>query len=412
MPTVRFPGDNWPKGLRIALWTIVLVVVAVPVVVRALADPHFGLNLADEQPQLNRDFPAHFRFARAVVLEGLATRTAGEAGSVYTAAAHESVLQSWTGHANTPALPFAYSPTMLWLLLPLMPLPVPWAYAVWTAASLAAWVWAAQRAQLSLLPSLAALLSPLALWAVALGQTALLTLAGLVFLATSEPRSRRGVWSAGLVLWALTAKPPLAVTAAAALLASGQTGVVLRAGLLTLVSTVAAWPWLGPNWVSDYVYLVTHYTVDQADPAFAWILQPAYMSNLRATLVLYLGTADATAARVSTLAWAASLLALVGMAVWRRWEIGRVWATAVLAYLLLSPHVNSTEDLHLLLLGWPAVAVVPGWPAVSPAVPAAVVWLSPGNAPVQGWRWPLLVVIAKLAAGCRRAYLSIGRAGP
>ena len=106
-----------------------------------------------------------------------------------------------------------------------------------------------------------------------MGQTAMLTLAGLVFLARlceiqgawSRPRLLAGA----LVLWALTAKPPIALLAAVALLAVGHRLVVLLAVLFTVVSTLAITPWLGPGWVHDYLFMLRHYNAEQADVAFA-----------------------------------------------------------------------------------------------------------------------------------------------
>src|SRR5262249_19189458 len=152
-------------------------------------------------------------------------------------------------------------------------------------------------------------LSPIAVWAMYHGQTAILSAAGLLLLFHPEQAPRRP-WLSVLVLWALTAKPPLAITAGAVLLARGDVRTVVGAVILTAATPLCLQPLLGPHWVGDYLTLIGHYNVEEADPAFAWCLAPTYMSNLRAVL-FGAGMDDALASRISTLAWIGSLGGIV-----------------------------------------------------------------------------------------------------
>src|SRR5439155_755064 len=84
---------------------------------------------------------------------------------------------------------------------------------------------------------------------------------------------------------------------------------------------------------------------------------PQYMSNLRAALHPDLGLGDDLAAWLSTIVWSASLLAIL-LAAWQRpLPAGPTWALCIMTYLLLCPHVSSTEDVALfcVLAGMEAV---------------------------------------------------------
>jgi pheromone shutdown protein TraB len=155
-------------------------------------------------------------------------------------------------------------------------------------------------------------------------------------------------FSEALVLWALTAKPPLAITAAAALLATGRWRSVLIALGLTCVSTIALWPILGDGWAGDYLQLIANYDLQTADIAYVWSLKPSTMSNLRGVLHGLPGIGDHAACQIASVFWLAALAAVV--AATRRLGSASVWALAVLAYLLFCPHVSFTENIHLAIV--------------------------------------------------------------
>jgi hypothetical protein len=189
------------------------------------------------------DFASHRGFTGAVWAgDALRGRT-----SVYTLGAHVDATERWTGVPTRIALPFGYSPTMLWVLGPLCLVPARAAFAAWSLAGVLAIAAAAARARLAWY-ALLALVSPLAVYALALGQTAILSTAGLVFLMAVDRDDRRpSPWASGVVLWLATAKPPVAITAAAVLLVRRRWRPLAVAGLLTVASTIAVLPWLGPG---------------------------------------------------------------------------------------------------------------------------------------------------------------------
>jgi hypothetical protein len=382
-------------SLRLALVLFLAVWVCLGVLRPALEEPDYFAS--DTRIQ---DFASHLQFTRAV----WAGRVRDGDGSIYTTAGHLRVLRDWTGkppEVANRALPFGYAPTMLLVLGPFCPLPDVWAYALWTALGLAAIGWMTRTDRPGVLLAALCFLSPLSRACLALGQTAVLTTAALVFLVTHRPPERAGKWKTAfveaLILWLLTAKPPLAMTAGVGLLASGRWRPVILAACLTVLSTLALTPWLGPSWVGDYLSLITHYDADTADPAFARSLVPSYMSNARAVLFGYFGVPDTVASRISSGLWVAALAGLLVAAWRRRVEPMKAWAYAVLALVLLSPHANFTEDLHLFVLAvLPLGGVRAMW--LGAAMVTGVVWLTPGGAVAvpAGWRWPLPSFVGKV----------------
>jgi hypothetical protein len=67
-----------------------------------------------------------------------------------------------------------------------------------------------------------------------------------------------------------------------------------------------------------------------------------------------------------------------------------LWASVILAHLLLCPHVNSYEELHLLLV--PAFLLANGSESTRVRTIAVVLtpllmWCSPAFGPLRGLRW-------------------------
>jgi hypothetical protein len=178
----------------------------------------------------------------------------------------------------------------------------------------------------------------------------------------------------------------LAIVAGFALLVTGEWKTVLLALLLTIVTAVAATPFLGPGWVGDYLNLIRNYDCEQADPVFARCLRPSYMSNLRATLYLNLGFSDVWSCWLAAMSWLSALLA-GGLTAWLcRWKPAAVWAFSLLSYLIFSPHVNSSEDLQLFLLLCLGTPLLPDPPLLLGTAIALVIWFSPGNATSDSWK--------------------------
>lgn len=353
----------------------------------------FGVLVVDGRLDGLQDFASHRGFTCAV-WSGDAARAGGT--SAYTLPAHLHATERWSGLSPRIALPFGYSPTMTWILGPLCALPVKGAFVVWVAAGLvctvAAVVWSRTHWW-----TIAALLNPVLVYSVILGQTAILSTAAFIHLVAADRAASAASWGTVIVLWLLTAKPPLAVTAAVPLLVQQRWRPVALAVALTLVSTLVVSPWLGPRWIDDYLALLRDYDRVHLPPAFAWSIVPESMSNVRALLSADLGIGDDVAARVSGILWIGSLLALLAVGWSRSLNGGLVWSLAILAYLLFCPHVSATEDLALVCVLIALERRLRALPAfVALALVFAGLHLSPAMG-VMAQRRPSLLFFAKLA---------------
>jgi hypothetical protein len=265
----------------------------------------FGVYLVDGRPAGTMDFAAIRAFTRAVWSGALTDGTT----SAYTLAAYERATDLWLGTAVAHAQPCGYSPTMLWIMAPFSALPGRTAFLLWSMLGVGVTIPMMLRTRAPW-PALLALVTPLTLYTVALGQTALLTTAALFYLMTrtsGDGGRWAGDFSRGVVLWLLTAKPPLAIAAGAALIALRRWRVVLIAAGLAAIGAVAVTPWLGSGWVSDYIRILTSYDRTRMPDSFGWAIAPDYMSNLRAALHSDLGVDDHVASGIAAAAWLAAL---------------------------------------------------------------------------------------------------------
>jgi len=362
-----------PACVAIVLWNVLA---------HARSGAHFGVVIEPGELKI-QDFASHHGSARAF--------WRGEGG--YGVPAHLRMTERLAGRPLPYALPFGYSPTMLWVLGPLCLLPTAGAYLAWTLLGLVGVLWAARRE--SSLALAAIFLSPVALMCWGLGQTAILSTVAFLALRRLDSKAvvtgRALLWSA-VIVWALTAKPPLAVAAATALLAGRRFAVVGAALALTVVATAVLLPLLGKANLVEYVNLLTHYDLDTAAPAFAWSLRPETMGNVRALLHVTFGVGDAAASRWSSALWLVASASIVAGAM-RRAAVSEVrWSLAVLAYLLFCPHVTVTEELQLAVIlvevgalsraGHPLRGTIVGTVVVLLFLLPVVPWLGPGRLPV------------------------------
>src|SRR5262249_55675974 len=89
---------------------LLLVVVGWKVSSSVLFATHFGVVVEENKITIN-DFASHLNFAKAFWW--------GEGG--YSVNDHLRMTERFAGERLPYALPFGYSPTMLWILLPLIP---------------------------------------------------------------------------------------------------------------------------------------------------------------------------------------------------------------------------------------------------------------------------------------------------
>jgi hypothetical protein len=295
------------------------------------------------------DFPSHCDFARQAWLErGSAARST----SLYSLENHLKLVRRLAGPAADHSLPFGYSPTMIWLLAPLAHVSQAMAFLLFNLTGLAAAWWATHPARNRPLVGLVPLATPLAHGCLALGRTALLSGAGLLLLSErsqQDDRSWGGLAAPGVAFWALTAKPPLALAAAAVLIGLRRWRVLLVGGGLALLSTWTLQPMLGDRWSADCLRMIGNYNLVDAPPARSWSFVPGHMANLRGVLSIDLGVPDNLASLLSGLSWLLTLAAIAILG--RRWlKPNALWALAIICYLVLCPHVTSTEVLQAGLL--------------------------------------------------------------
>jgi hypothetical protein len=381
----------------------------------------FGITLAPNEPGSSFrnltiiDFPFHFNFVKKA---WLGQTTVNSGGSIYSLENHLKVTRDWAGMKLNNALPFGYSPTMLWVLAPLVFFPHNLAFCLFNLTGLFSVWWTTHPARCRLGVGLLAFFSPLAQACFALGQTALLTGAGLLFIAENTREGNRvDGWRipmlAGIALWALTAKPPLALTAGAVLVGLRQWRPLLVAGILTVFLTLAITPLLGTNWVHDYLQMIGSYDRVNGGSVYAWSVVPSTMANLRGILSVDFGVADDVASRISDIIWFIALLCIAAVGNRPRFSKGVIWSLGIISYLLFCPHVSSSEELQLVLLlplcvrtqnrlSWQEsvlLVMIPLLPFASPAI-----GLFPGN------RMVLFIVkislVIFIAASMRRATLN------
>jgi len=332
----------------------------------------FGIELTDRSLQI-QDFAGLMTFTRRAIRHG-----PPDGRSLYSVEHHLAAAGDLAEQPIQHAVIYGYSPTMLLVRAPLALLPsIGNAYVCWVLLGgvLVFWMTRPPRSPIGL--GVVSFLTPVGAGAMFLGTTAIASTA--LFLALAD-RARRGrqTWGGSdllgaMLLWALTAKPPLALTAGAVLIAMRRWSIVVPALVLTLVTTLMATPWLGEGWIVDYLTLVTRFNTSEADPVFAVGLAPEAMTNIRALLLVDLGWSDRIASRLVGVLWllVIGIVATVGV---RRWTPAGLWSIGILTYLVFFPHVSSHEDLHLYI-----VAALLGGSSATTARPSPhwLFWLLP-----------------------------------
>jgi hypothetical protein len=339
---------------HLILW-VVLVFEIGSFLISVAQNPSYGIFF---EPEKNvevlriRDFSFLFNFAQRAWLRDT---TVNSGSSIYSVENHLKVTSDWAGTEVPGSLQFGYSPTMLWVLAPVVPFSSVTAYLIFNVAGLFAVFWMTRpgrcRWGIGLLP----FFSGAARYCFVLGQTALATGAGLLFVAEKTGvRAKNQGWRThfwgGAVLWALTAKPPIALSAAAVLIGLRQWRILLTAGVLTVLSTLILWPLLGPHWLTDYMHLLGTYNTTDAGPAFVMAVIPSIMTSLRAILSVDIGLRDDIASLISLIVWL-SVLGYITLAGLRsRLPAAALWSMSILSYLLFCPHVSPTDEIQVVVI--------------------------------------------------------------
>jgi hypothetical protein len=351
--TVQKFRGRWVFIAHFLLWVVFsaqIIYVLVPLV----DSPSFGISLSRTKRgsvlEIG-DFPFNFNFVQRAWRR---ETTVSSGSSIYSLKNHLKVTSDWAGTKVAVSLQFGCSPTMLWVLAPLVPFPNATAYLIFNVAGLFAVFWMTRPSRCRWGVGLLAFFSSLARFCFVLGQTALLAGAGFLFIAERTPHGdrdqiRRDALS-GCVLWALTAKPPLALTAVAVLSGLRQWRVLFAGGLLSVVSTLIIWPLLGPQWLTDYIHLLGTYNTTDAGPSFVMAVVPGIMANLRAILSVDVGLRDDISSGISLIVWVAALgyITLAGLR--SRLPSSVLWSMSILSYLLFCPHVSPTEEMQVMVI--------------------------------------------------------------
>jgi Glycosyltransferase family 87 len=344
---------NLVSIVHFLLWAV-LVYRVITLLMPALDDPSFGIFFHEgKNGEVLRilDFPFHFDFAQKVWRH---QTTVNSGQSVYSIENHLKVTSDWAGTRVCHSLHFGYSPTMLWVLAPLVPFSHAIAYLIFNIAGLIAVFWITRPTRCRWGIGLLSFFSATSMRCFQLGQTALLTGMGLLFMAEKTRDNRAQSWRdasiTGAALWALTAKPPIALSAATVLLGLRSWRTLIVAGILTVFSTLIISPLLGAHWMRDYIHLLGAYNKVDAGPIFAWSIVPSIMVNLRAVLNVDIGLRDNVASNVSAIVWLGALACIVVAGLRSRVSAAALWSMGILSYLLFCPHVSTTEELQLVVI--------------------------------------------------------------
>lgn len=382
--TIRFAPDFWPSGPSVPA----------------------GTHLRP-RPQI-QDFAFLLNYSRGQFPDRDA--------SPYAVDTHKRFMARWLGEKQDWSMCFGWSPAAVPLLVPLFALPTPAAWAIFCAISAALFLLAAR----SLSPAsrhgpiilrLAAA-SPCAIFIIGNGQTSLLTTAALLAgLKTSED-ARRTWWAdaaLGIGLGMLAFKPPIAILAGTALLASGRWRPALLGSAIAAAVAVATTLWFGPAWIGDYLRLLGSYDTDSCDPIFRAGFVPWIMSNSRSVL-LTAGLPDGAASSISSTCFLISCAAIiiVPMASRRPMAPRMALGAAIMAYCLFAPHLSPSEDLAILIPAWIALADAPNARITTRAVMGCLLVFFAGGA--TAWLIPMGFVrtLAPLLGFCGKLFVAAG----
>jgi hypothetical protein len=384
--------------LHLVLW-VVLSFQVISLISNIISDPSFGIvfePVKGGEVLKIRDFPFHFNFVQKFWRNDT---TVSSGQSIYSVANHLKVTSEWGGKQAYGSLHFGYSPTMLWVLAPLTPLSHAAAYLIFNLAGLFAIFWMTRPARCRWGIGLFSFFSPISWRCFVLGQTALLTGMGLLFIAEKTRDERLQSWRSALItggiLWALTAKPPIALSAAAVLFGLRQWRSLAVAGFFTAASVLVIWPSLGPHWIADYVHLIRAYNKVDAGPIFAMSLDTHMMTNLRAVLNTDIGLKDNVASYVSGVVWLVALSYVAIMGLLNRVSTATLWSMGILSYLLFCPHVNTTEELQLVVILSLCVSLgkgLGGRELLLLIILPLLVFIVPLPGPFGGFRLPFFLV--------------------
>lgn len=305
------------------------------------------------------DYQAH----RAIV-ERILNKTTSRP---YTQEGQKEIFKNWIPTA-TQGLPHAYSPTTGLLLAPFVWMDVWTGYYVYVAINLAL---LAALLNGYLLPrarnnwELAAIgifcLSLSVMHIIGIGQTAILTLGALALLwhLVYDPEQKRlypSKWFQdvvlGVILFLLSAKPPMALLAGAVLLGArrwraASLGAALFAANFTLMLPYyGGWPYA----VTDYLSFLQHYNREDLEPFFRECLNYGGASDPTGFMGKLFGLPEQTTMRLCQLVTFIVMPATIVLAWLKKIGPSTAFQIQLTLFLIASPFLRTSEDIAIVLL--------------------------------------------------------------
>jgi len=307
--------------------------------------------------------------------------------SIYDLTTLRALSASFPAGQNyiTPAVPFINPPVFAWLIAPLTALPFAVAYALWSAISLAALIWAWYlAAPYSGLRKIALLLAALALWPVLdafyYGQPTLVIVGLLATTWWMCTKDRPLAAGAALAL-ATALKPHTVILVPVALLISGRYRPALSWAVVSSVLAVACVIALGPAGLNNALQTLEYGQTDTGQAQF--------------TLAYIFGTGLLTYALEAAQGIAALVIA------WRsRANLNVVFAAGLLGSLAFAFHLHQYDYAELILAAWLILRTSPPlWQRLSLLAGAATLQaISLGNPlPQLLWDFGWLVILGVTA---------------
>jgi hypothetical protein len=282
--------------------------------------------------------------------------------SIYDLQTLRALSSSFPAGQNyiNPALPFINPPVFAWLIAPLTALPLPVAYAIWSAISLGALIWAWHiAAPYSGLRKITLLLAALALWPVLdafyFGQPSLV-IVGLLATAWWLCSKDRPLAAGAALALATALKPHTVILVPLALAISGRYRPCLSWAAVCTLLAIACVIALGPSGLNNGLQTLEYGQTDtgQAHYTLAYIFGTGLLSYILEGLQ---GVA------ALAIAWR------------RRADLNIVFALGLLGSLVFAFHLHQYDYAALILAAWLVLRSGPPlWHRL---------WLLSGVAPMQ-----------------------------
>ena len=259
--------------------------------------------------------------------------------SIYDLQTLRALSSSFPAGQNyiNPALPFINPPVFAWLIAPLTALPLPIAYALWSAVSLAALVWAWHiAAPYSGLRKIALLPAALALWPVLdafyFGQPTLVII-GLLAAAWWLCSKDRPLAAGAALALATALKPHTVILVPLALAVSGRYRPFLSWAAVCSVLAIACVLALGPSGLNNWLQTLEYGQTDTGQAHY--------------TLAYIFGTGVVSYALEALQGIAALVIARR-----RRADLDVVFALGLLGSLVFAFHLHQYDYAALILAAW------------------------------------------------------------